>query len=92
MRTHQTRVLRGIHPNCVKGQGYGGLLIWRNERYSAAESSRLIWLDVYADHLLGGINVVTVLERFFSRRERRKLFMSWAGSASMWIKVNSYTL
>ncbi|KAF9039497.1 LACT-domain-containing protein [Hymenopellis radicata] len=27
-----------------------------------------------------------VLERFFSRRERRKLFMSWAGSASMWIK------
>ncbi|KAF7980834.1 hypothetical protein HWV62_36468 [Athelia sp. TMB] len=27
-----------------------------------------------------------VLERFFSRRERQKLFRSWAGSASMWIK------
>lgn len=28
-----------------------------------------------------------VLERFFSRKERQKLFRSWAGSASMWIKV-----
>uniref|UniRef100_A0A0W0EX56 Phospholipid:diacylglycerol acyltransferase n=1 Tax=Moniliophthora roreri TaxID=221103 RepID=A0A0W0EX56_MONRR len=27
-----------------------------------------------------------VLERFFSRAERRKLFLTWAGSASMWIK------
>ncbi|KAI8992928.1 LACT-domain-containing protein [Trametes punicea] len=27
-----------------------------------------------------------VLERFFSRKERQKLFRSWAGSASMWIK------
>ncbi|KAG7449626.1 LACT-domain-containing protein [Guyanagaster necrorhizus] len=27
-----------------------------------------------------------VLERFFSRVERRKLFLTWAGSASMWIK------
>ncbi|KAJ6495693.1 phospholipid:diacylglycerol acyltransferase [Mycena vitilis] len=27
-----------------------------------------------------------VLERFFSRTERQKLFCSWAGSASMWIK------
>ncbi|KAJ7594635.1 Lecithin:cholesterol/phospholipid:diacylglycerol acyltransferase [Mycena floridula] len=27
-----------------------------------------------------------VLERFFSRAQRRKLFLSWAGSASMWIK------
>lgn len=30
---------------------------------------------------------VTVLERFFSRKERRRLFHSWAGSASMWVKV-----
>ncbi|KAH7926940.1 Lecithin:cholesterol acyltransferase [Leucogyrophana mollusca] len=30
-----------------------------------------------------------VLERFFSRKERQKLFRSWAGSASMWIKVLS---
>ncbi|KAJ3784308.1 phospholipid:diacylglycerol acyltransferase [Lentinula aff. detonsa] len=30
-----------------------------------------------------------VLERFFSRAERRKLFLSWAGSASMWIKACS---
>ncbi|EJD08429.1 Lecithin:cholesterol acyltransferase [Fomitiporia mediterranea MF3/22] len=27
-----------------------------------------------------------VLERFFSRKERAKLFRTWAGSASMWIK------
>ncbi|KAF9460770.1 Lecithin:cholesterol/phospholipid:diacylglycerol acyltransferase [Collybia nuda] len=27
-----------------------------------------------------------VLEQFFSRKERQKLFRSWAGSASMWIK------
>ncbi|KAF9243104.1 Lecithin:cholesterol acyltransferase-domain-containing protein [Melanogaster broomeanus] len=28
-----------------------------------------------------------VLERFFSRKERQSLFRSWAGSASMWVKV-----
>ena len=28
-----------------------------------------------------------VLEKFFSRKERQRLFRSWAGSASMWIKV-----
>jgi phospholipid:diacylglycerol acyltransferase len=28
-----------------------------------------------------------VLERYFNKRERAKLFRSWAGSASMWIKV-----
>lgn len=27
-----------------------------------------------------------VLERYFNKRERAKLFRSWAGSASMWIK------
>ncbi|EGO26500.1 hypothetical protein SERLADRAFT_447691 [Serpula lacrymans var. lacrymans S7.9] len=27
-----------------------------------------------------------VLEKFFSRKERQKLFRSWAGSASLWIK------
>ncbi|KAF7321540.1 Phospholipid:diacylglycerol acyltransferase [Mycena kentingensis (nom. inval.)] len=27
-----------------------------------------------------------ILERFFSRAERQRLFRSWAGSASMWIK------
>lgn len=30
---------------------------------------------------------VQVLERFFSKKERAKLFRSWVGSASMWIKV-----
>ncbi|KZS88907.1 phospholipid diacylglycerol acyltransferase [Sistotremastrum niveocremeum HHB9708] len=30
-----------------------------------------------------------VLERFFSRKERARLFRSWAGSASMWIKGGS---
>lgn len=29
-----------------------------------------------------------VLERFFARNERARLFRSWAGSASMWIKVD----
>ncbi|KAL0568627.1 phospholipid:diacylglycerol acyltransferase [Marasmius crinis-equi] len=27
-----------------------------------------------------------VLEKFFSRAERRKLFLSWAGTGSMWVK------
>ena len=31
---------------------------------------------------------MVVLERFFSRRERKKLFHSWAGSTSMWVKVH----
>jgi phospholipid:diacylglycerol acyltransferase len=30
-----------------------------------------------------------VLERFFSRKDRQKLFRSWAGSASMWMKGGS---
>jgi hypothetical protein len=30
---------------------------------------------------------VYLLERFFSRQERAKLFRSWAGAASMWLKV-----
>lgn len=34
----------------------------------------------------------SVLERFFSRKERAKLFRSWAGSASMWIKVPTLLL
>ena len=29
----------------------------------------------------------SVLDRFFSKKDRAKLFRSWAGSASMWIKV-----
>ena len=29
-----------------------------------------------------------VLEKFLSRQERAKLFRSWAGSASMWVKVS----
>jgi phospholipid:diacylglycerol acyltransferase len=28
-----------------------------------------------------------VLDRYFNKRDRAKLFRSWAGSASMWIKV-----
>lgn len=34
----------------------------------------------------------SVLERFFSKKERQKLFRSWAGSASMWIKVRCLIL
>lgn len=30
---------------------------------------------------------VYLLERLFSRQERAKLFRSWAGAASMWLKV-----
>jgi len=33
-----------------------------------------------------------VLERFFSREERKALFRSWAGSASMWMKVITFSL
>jgi hypothetical protein len=31
-----------------------------------------------------------VLERFFSKRERKELFRSWVGSACMWIKVSLF--
>ena len=50
-------------------------------------------LDIYV-FLLWEPNMLhfLVLERFFSRKERRKLFRSWAGSASMWIKVCCQTL
>ena len=30
---------------------------------------------------------LVVLEQFFSRKERQELFCSWAGSASLWVKV-----
>lgn len=33
------------------------------------------------------LTLLPVLERFFSRKERQRLFRSWAGSASMWIKA-----
>lgn len=33
-----------------------------------------------------------VLERFFSREERKVLFRSWAGSASMWMKVVTFSI
>ncbi|SRR5258705_8839425 len=33
------------------------------------------------------ISLKAVLEQFFSRKERQSLFRSWAGSASLWIKV-----
>jgi phospholipid:diacylglycerol acyltransferase len=44
-----------------------------------------IYLEVY-------LLKIVVLERFFSRKERQSLFRSWAGSASMWIKVTAYSL
>ncbi|OCH84725.1 hypothetical protein OBBRIDRAFT_839485 [Obba rivulosa] len=34
---------------------------------------------------------VYVLERFFSHKEPQKLFRSWAGSASMWIKSHYFS-
>lgn len=38
-------------------------------------------------HYLPALLYFPVLERFFSRKERRQLFLSWVGSASMWMKV-----
>jgi phospholipid:diacylglycerol acyltransferase len=35
------------------------------------------------------LTLLPVLERFFSRKERQRLFRSWAGSASMWIKART---
>ncbi|KAJ8696245.1 phospholipid:diacylglycerol acyltransferase [Pleurotus ostreatus] len=35
------------------------------------------------------VSCLSVLERFFSMKERQKLFRSWAGAASMWIKGGS---
>ena len=43
---------------------------------------------VYCAFVEEGLTVYPqVLERFFSRKERAKLFRSWVGSASMWVKV-----
>lgn len=33
-----------------------------------------------------------ILEHFFSKRDRAKLFRSWAGSASMWIKARYFLI
>lgn len=33
------------------------------------------------------LNLYIVLNRFFSRDERARLFRSWPGSASLWLKV-----
>lgn len=38
------------------------------------------------------VSYLSVLERFFSMKERQKLFRSWAGAASMWIKVRCIVL
>ena len=43
-------------------------------------------------HELPGLTFSLVLERFFSRKERQKLFRGWAGSASMWIKARTFFL
>lgn len=45
-------------------------------------------------HPAGSLTVscLSVLERFFSMKERQKLFRSWAGAASMWIKVQRIIL
>ncbi|KAE9399769.1 hypothetical protein BT96DRAFT_975719 [Gymnopus androsaceus JB14] len=56
----------------------------RNPRNTAAED--LIGLRLKLCQHSCPENEKYVLERFFSRAERRKLFLSWAGSASMWIK------
>lgn len=71
------------------GQSYVSIPVWGDERYGTAEPCRGLRC---VPSCFSGVKVLTqcfhlVLERFFSRAERRKLFLSWAGSASMWIKV-----
>ena len=44
------------------------------------------WLVIFLVNLCLQ-TVLEVLERFFSKKERKALFRSWAGSASMWMKV-----
>ncbi|KAG2015791.1 phospholipid:diacylglycerol acyltransferase [Coprinopsis cinerea AmutBmut pab1-1] len=73
--------------------------IWEWYRDSKAKSSRLeltnlIQAKAMAAFLSGEMKDTVqmnpagayVLERFFSRKERKRLFLSWAGSASMWMK------
>lgn len=61
---------------------------WRNERHRGNESCGSLWsvpVQFISDAMTLFPNLV--LERFFSRSERQQLFRSWAGSASLWVKV-----
>lgn len=51
-------------------------------------------MSIVVLHPAGSLTVscLSVLERFFSMKERQKLFRSWAGAASMWIKVQRIIL
>ncbi|KIM23021.1 hypothetical protein M408DRAFT_332589 [Serendipita vermifera MAFF 305830] len=57
--------------------GYFSRLKHNIESYNAGEMKDTVSVGPAASY---------VLERYFSKRDRAKLFRSWAGSASMWIK------
>ncbi|KAF8589534.1 phospholipid/diacylglycerol acyltransferase [Ramaria rubella] len=80
----------------VEAEGYGnGGTAWVDDHIEAFVSVAGTHLPKAMTAFLSGEMKDTVevnpagayvLERFFSRKERAKLFRSWAGSASMWIK------
>lgn len=81
-------------PHVPIGQSYVDFPVWRDERYRADQPGRgirsVLNVPCTCDGLLDFGRAV--LERFFSRKERVRLFRSWAGGASMWIKVMSRLL
>lgn len=62
---------------------------WGDERHGGDESCGSLWSVPrgYYSRLTRNLMPYLVLERFFSRSERQQLFRSWAGSASLWVKV-----
>ena len=70
------------------GESNGSVPLRWDEGYSADEPCWCLWYETWHSEIIRfQLILCPVLERFFSRKERQKLFRSWAGSASMWIKV-----
>ena len=84
-------VVAAAHQQSFSGQSHVSFPLRRDEGHGPNAPCRSIW---YASAMRSSASEadrcpLQVLERFFSRRERQRLFHSWAGSASMWMKVAS---
>ena len=84
------RISEAIHDS---GKSDGGIPVGRDEGHCPGEPC---WCLRCACDLAVLLNTkaltarIQVLERFFSRKERARLFRSWVGSASMWVKVAGF--
>lgn len=75
-----------------EGQSIARFFVGWDEGYGADESCGSIRSCILSHFHPSALMTRTsvVLERFFSRKERQRLFRSWAGSASMWMKVSCW--